>query len=90
MATPEKIKKHAHRFKDGTWRDYSFEELADWVHLMTKRANHRTEFVKVVKDLDDAENYLAIMNAKLAEARLYILTQWEDETKKNTRSIIKK
>ena len=73
MATPEGIKKYASRFKAGAWRNYSFIELAQWVELLTKRATHRSELEKMIKDLDDAENYLAMLNAKLAEERLAIL-----------------
>ena len=73
MATPEQIKEHANRFKDGAWRLYTFEELAQWVQLLSKRATHRTELEKIQKDLTDAENYLAMMNAKFEEfsAQIY-------------------
>lgn len=71
--TPEQIKPHAHKYSEGAWRNYSYEELAQWVALLTKRATHRTQFEKVIKDLDDAENYLAMMNSKVAEMRQEIL-----------------
>jgi hypothetical protein len=71
--TPKGILKYASRYKDGAWRNYSFTELAQWVELLTKRATHRTQFEKVIKDLDDAENYLAMLNSKLAECRQEIL-----------------
>lgn len=77
MATPDKIKKHASRFKNGSWRHYSYEELAQWINLLTKRAANRSEIEKVHKDLDDAENYLEMLNAKVSEARLHILEMWE-------------
>jgi hypothetical protein len=82
MATPEKIKKYASRFKSGSWRHYSYEELAQWVNLLTKRATHRTSIEKAHKDLDDAENYLEMLNAKLAEDRLWVLKQWENKEEK--------
>ena len=66
MATPETIKPHADKYKDGTWKNYSYEELAQWVNLLTKRASHRTEFEKSQKDLDDANNYLEMLKAKFA------------------------
>ena len=72
MATPEKIKEHAHKYKDGAWRDYGYDELAAWVHLLTKRASHRTDFKKAQKDLDDANNYLEMLKAKFAENAQYI------------------
>jgi len=67
MATPESIKPHADKYKDGAWGCYSFEELAKWVSLLTKRAAHRTQFEKSQKDLDDANNYLEMLKAKFAE-----------------------
>jgi len=82
MATPDKIKKHASRFKGGTWRDYTLEELAQWVTLLIRRASHRSEIEMVHKDLDDAENYLDMMNTKVAEARLFILETWENKEEK--------
>ena len=77
MATPEQIKEHAPKYKDGSWRLYSFEELAQWVQLFSKRATHRSEFEKIQKDLTDAENYLAMMNAKFEEFKGQILEQYE-------------
>ena len=67
MATPEQIKPHAHKFKEGAWRNYSYEELAQWVNLLTKRAAHRIDFEKCMIDLDDASNYLAMLNAMFQE-----------------------
>lgn len=67
MATPESIKEHAHKFHDGAWRNYTYDELAAWVHLLIKRAAHRTQFAKSQKDLDDANNYLEMLKAKFAE-----------------------
>lgn len=45
------------------------EELGHWVALYSKRAIHRKDDAKVVKDLDDAKNYLDMMQAKLAALR---------------------
>ena len=72
MATPESIKPHADKYQDGTWRLYSYEELAQWVNLLTKRAAHRTEFEKSQKDLDDANNYMEMLKAKFAEQAMAI------------------
>ena len=79
MATPEQIKPHADKYKNGAWRDYSYEELASWVHLLTKRASHRTQFEKAQKDLDDANNYLEMLKAKFAEEALIIETSFRQE-----------
>ena len=67
MSTPEEIKEFADKFKYGTWRNYSYEELAQWVSLLTKRASHRTDPLKAQKDLKDADNYLKMMNSKFTE-----------------------
>lgn len=67
MPTPESIKKHSQEFKDGSWRNYTFEDLGKWVHLLTKRAYHRTTKEKRVKDLYDAQQYLNMMQAHLDE-----------------------
>jgi len=67
MSTPESIKKHSAHFKNSSWRTYSYEELANWIHLLTKRATHRTNSKKIEKDLYDAQNYLNMMQSKLDE-----------------------
>ncbi len=67
MATPQQIEVHAHKYKEGAWRNYSLVELAQWVELLTKRASHRTNYKKCIKDLDDASNYLSMLNAKFQE-----------------------
>ena len=67
MATPEEIKKHANKYKEGAWRNYSYEELAQWVHLLTKRASHRSNFKKADDDLDAAYNYMIMIKAKFEE-----------------------
>lgn len=79
MATPEQIKEHASKYKDGAWRNYSYEELAQWVQLLTKRAAHRMEFEKADKDLHDASNYLAMLQAKFGEDVDNIIKSFERE-----------
>jgi len=49
------------------WRRYTLAELGNWVHLLAKRAGHHTNSEKRNKDLEDAWNYLSLMNAQLAE-----------------------
>jgi len=78
MSTPEQIKKHINKFVNGSWRNYSFQELGDFVHLLTKRANHRTDFDKAQKDLDDARNYLVMMKSKLDEQSSGILDKFNN------------
>lgn len=67
MSTPESILEHQDKYHEGAWRNYSYEELAQWVNLLTKRAGHRTQFEKSQKDLDDANNYMEMLKAKFAE-----------------------
>ena len=79
MATPERIKEHAHKYKEGAWRDYSYVELAQWINLLTRRASHRTQFEKSQKDLDDANNYLEMLKAKFSENALHIENTFRQE-----------
>ena len=77
MATPEKIKEHAHKYKDGAWRDYSYEELAQWVNLLTKRSKHRSKFKQADDDLDAAYNYMVMFKAKFEEESKIIAKSFE-------------
>jgi hypothetical protein len=61
------MEKHEKDYKAEAWKNYSFHELAWWVHLMTIRAEHRSNPDKRAKDLYDARNYLSMMDAKLKE-----------------------
>jgi len=79
MATPEQIKEHSHKYQEGAWRNYSYEELAQWVNLLTKRASHRTQFAKSQKDLDDANNYLEMLKEKFNEDNRNITTSFRQE-----------
>lgn len=63
--TPESIKPHSLDYKAGSWKNYTIEELGQWVHLLTKRAQNRTNPTKAAKDLHDAYNYLNMMRAKV-------------------------
>lgn len=81
MATPDAILEHSHKYKEGTWRNYSYEELAQWVSLLTKRAAHRTDFKKAEKDLYDANNYLAMLSAKFDEDAEKIENKYQNEEK---------
>lgn len=67
--TPYQILEHADKYKRGAWRDYSLMELGNWVHLLVKRALHRDNPAKRNKDLDDAQNYLHMMQAHIDHER---------------------
>ena len=42
METPSNIKKHAGDYNDRAWEEYSFAELGNFVHLLAKRSEHRS------------------------------------------------
>jgi len=65
MKTPDRIKGHADDYKDDSWKDYTPEQLAQWVILLGLRAGHRTSAEKKDKDLYDAHNYLAMLESWL-------------------------
>ncbi len=69
MKTPESIVQHAARFNDNAWKQYTPAELGDFVHLLIKRSAHRTEPAKRTKDIDDAQNYLNMLQAHVDAAR---------------------
>lgn len=65
MNTPDDIKKHAKDYNNKAWEQYTLYELGQWVHLLTKRSQHRSTKEKRDKDLYDAGNYLKMMSAHL-------------------------
>ena len=67
MTTPKEVQHLSHKYKDSSWRDYTAEELGNWVHLFLKRAKHRTEPDKIKKDLTDARNYALFLLAMVEE-----------------------
>lgn len=67
--TPKSLDEHRGDYKDKAWEAYTFDELGHWIHLLTKRAEHRARTDKKEKDLTDAQNYLDIMQAKLNELK---------------------
>jgi len=79
MPTPTEILKHSSKFKDKSWKNYSYEELAQWINLLSKRASHRTDIDKCRKDLEDANNYLAMLNGKFFEEGTNIEKSFERE-----------
>lgn len=65
---PESLESYRASYKEDAWLFYSVDELGHFVHLMMKRATHRSEQEKALKDLHDAQNYLDMMQAKLDAA----------------------
>lgn len=65
MSTPESIKPHEQKYYANAWDEYTLAELGWWVHLLAKRSSHRTDKDKKCKDIQDAQNYLSMMQAKL-------------------------
>jgi hypothetical protein len=68
LVPPAAIAPHDRSYKDRAWADYSIEELGMWVHLLVKRAQMRSDPDKARKDLYDARNYAAMIQAHLDEA----------------------
>lgn len=63
---PDSIKVHQDDYKDKAWCEYSLMELGWWVHLLVQRSSHRSNPKKRAKDLYDARNYLAMMDAQVS------------------------
>lgn len=59
------IEKHDQDYKAEAWKNYSIEELGQWVFPLTKRAQHRGNPEKAKKDLYDAKNYLRMIEEKV-------------------------
>ena len=53
MKTPNEIKGHAADYTNDAWKQYTIQELGQWVHLLAKRAGHRTNAEKKAKDTAD-------------------------------------
>lgn len=61
------IEKHQKDYRYKAYMEYTKEELVMWVHLLTKRATHRTSIKKIQKDLYDAKNYISMLELKLLD-----------------------
>jgi hypothetical protein len=59
----ERLAPHANSYEPGAFQTYTAEELRWWVQLLRKRAAHRTDEAKRSKDLYDADNYEAMLQA---------------------------
>jgi hypothetical protein len=56
---------HKGDYVPNAWESYTIEELGQWVALLAKRSSHRSNEAKRLKDLEDAQNYLDMMQAKI-------------------------
>ena len=61
---------HKADHKPQAWEAYAVDEHGQWVHLLSKRAEHRDNEEKKAKDLHDAQNYLDMMQARLNAQKL--------------------
>lgn len=68
LNTPESIIEHEPKYHSNSWKQYTVAELGQWVHLLVKRAYHRSDMQKRAKDLNDAQNYLNMMQAHINAA----------------------
>jgi len=62
---PESLDAHDKDYKPKAWQAYTLQELGNFVHLLAKRANHRSDLEKRKKDLLDARNYWRMMGSWL-------------------------
>ena len=69
MKTPSSILPLSEDWQNGSWRDYDIHELGMWVHVLVKRAYHRTKTKDAKKDLEDAQNYLNMMQEHINQAK---------------------
>jgi hypothetical protein len=69
MEAPKELAAHQGVYKANAWEAYTFMELGNFVHLLAKRSEHRSDADKKAKDLYDAQNYLSMMQSKLDELK---------------------
>lgn len=72
MKTPDSILPHSEYYERGAWKKYDIIELGMWVHLLVKRSEHRSDISKAQKDLDDAQNYLNMIQSHIDEMRITV------------------
>ncbi len=73
------IKDHDKDYKPEAFREYSISELGNWVALLTMRAGMRSNKEKAAKDLNDAQNYLEMIQDVVSRERFRILNAEEKE-----------
>lgn len=76
--TPSTAQIHERDYKQAAWQQYTLAELGDWVHLLAKRATHRSNDEKRKKDLYDARNYWAMMGEHLTALEAAARTPGEE------------
>jgi len=67
---------HKDDYKENAWMNYSYQELADWIHLLVKRAGHRSNSTKLNKDLYDAQNYLDMLKSKFIQESTVLMEEF--------------
>jgi hypothetical protein len=65
METPANIQPHQSKYQPDAWQEYTLLELGSWVHCLAQRAAHRRERAQRTNDLEEAQNYLDMMRARL-------------------------
>lgn len=65
----EMLARYEVNYAQDAWQEYSLAELGQWVHLYAKRAEHRATREARDRDLQDAQNYLSMMQARLDELK---------------------
>ena len=62
---PYALKYHRDDYADQSWKGYTLEQLGNAVAFFVKRSVQRSKPAKQAKDLYDANNYLAMMQAHI-------------------------
>ena len=62
---PHSLRPHQSDYEDQSWKSYTLEQLGSAVAFFVKRATQRAIPAKQAKDLYDAHNYLAMMQAHI-------------------------
>lgn len=65
--TPPALWPHRNDFRGEAWREYTLELLGNTVAFFVQRSQQRTNPRKIAKDLYDAKNYLAMMQAHVEQ-----------------------
>ena len=68
LQTPDSILSHEPDYQPAAWQAYEVSELGQWVHLLLKRAGMRSNVEKARKDVEDARNYLSMIEAHVKAA----------------------
>jgi hypothetical protein len=72
------LEKHQKDYKEDAWKEYSLEQLGEWISLLNERAYHRTTVDKSKKDLHDAKNYHYMIGERLKESAKELGISWKD------------